>query len=151
MRVAGIGLVLIFMLLLTGCASPARYTSQDLSQVKSTFHELLPVYDAFKVAWRHNNLTAMTRQFKREQVVCRQVDVIDARDSITPDTDLFWASTVLDNMCNDIESVYSSWRMAHGYSYDKTTFPTNPGQEFADGDYGVTQMAKLTRHPGAYA
>jgi hypothetical protein len=137
------------LILLAGCAGTQPYTSTDLRQVRQAYAEITPIYNAFKVAYAKNDQPAMNRLFAREQRVCRLVDTIDNRDSIGPNTNLFQASAYLDSFCNDIESAYSGWRQAHGLSYDKSLPKTIPGTYFLDGDYNMTQMARLLKRPAA--
>jgi hypothetical protein len=104
---------------------------------------------SFKVAFAHASGPAMGRIFSKEQRVCRQVDSIDRRDSIDPNTNLFQASAALDTLCNDIESAYNTWRSNHGLPYDATIPVAVPGSEFKDGDSDMLKMSQWLRHPAA--
>lgn len=140
---------LLILILLAGCTGTQPYTATDLHQVREAYATITPIYNAFKVAYANNNAPAMNRLFARHTRACRLVDTIDSRDTIDSNTNLFEASSYLDSFCNDIESAYSGWRQAHGLSYDKSLPATIPGTYFVDGDYNMTQMARLLRHPAA--
>ncbi len=121
----------------------------DLRQVQEAYHTITPIYNAFKVAYAANNEAAIYRLYAREQSACHLVDTIDNRDTISANTDLFQASAYLDTFCNDIETAYNAWRQAHHLSYDANLPKTLPGTYFEDGDYNMTQMPILLRHPAA--
>lgn len=142
-------LMLLAILLMAGCAGSQPYLPIDLRQVHEAYRTITPIYNAFKVAYAANNVPAIKRLYAREQSACHLVDTIDNRDTISPNTNLFQASAYLDSFCNDIETAYNVWRQAHHLSYDANLPKTLPGTYFEDGDYNMTQMPIMLRHPAA--
>lgn len=142
-------IALFALVILAGCAGSQPYESIDLQQVTEAYHTITPIYNAFKVAYAANDERQMNVLYAREQRACRLVDTIDARDTIDPNIDLFQASAYLDTFCNDIETAYNAWRQAHHLSYDANLPSTLPGTYFEDGDYNMTQMPIMLRHPAA--
>ena len=139
------------LLLLAGCTGQQPYTAQDLHQVRTAYRELRPTYIAFKQAYGASNARGIVRQYHREQIECRMVDRIDARDTIDPNTDLFEASVGLDNFCNAIEQAYAYWARTHGQPVPKGVAPSAPDDPFLGSDKSLAQMPVLLRHPAALA
>ena len=138
------------MLLLTACASSQSYTKQDFRQVNHAYSLLLPIYFDFRAAFFRGDFVKMTREFESRRPACKEVDAIDRRDTIDPNTDLFQLSAGLDGLCNDIESVYAAWEKAHHMKYDKSIVPTFLAQAFKGSDRGLRIMAQFQRHPRDY-
>ena len=136
-------------LLLAGCLSSQPYTAQDLSAVKRVYAELLPLYVDFRSAYFHNDGVQMGQDFHVEQRLCKHVDVIDKRDSIDPNVNLFQASAGLDNFCNDIESVYAAWEKDHHLPYDKSIVPAFRLDAFKGSDVALKKLVKYLRNPSA--
>jgi hypothetical protein len=143
-------IAIAMMLLLTACASSQKYTQQDLQQVNHAFSVLRPIYLDFRAAFFRYDFVQMTRYFVARRPACREVDAIDRRDTIDPNTDLFQLSAGLDGMCNDIESVYAAWEKAHHMKYDKSIVPSFLSQAFNGSDRGLRIMAQFQRHPADY-
>jgi hypothetical protein len=91
----------------------------------------------------------MTLNYSREQELCTRVDVVDRRDTIDPNTNLFQASVGLDNFCNDIESSYAGWEKLHHRHYDKRVVPSFPENAFKASILSLEQMNKYLRRPAA--
>ena len=108
---------------LAGCRGTQLYTPQDLTAVKSAEATIVPVYLQFKRDYGRDNLARIKHTYAQEQRVCKQVDIIDKRDTIDPNVNLFQASAELDDFCNAIESAYVYWAKRHGLPYDKTIVP----------------------------
>jgi hypothetical protein len=108
------------------------------------------VYRAFKVAYFAGNTRMILTEYARERKVCKLIDVVDKRDTIDPNTNLFVASAGLDSLCNDIESAYAGWAKLHHYPYDKSIVPSRPEDAFVDGDANLEKMPKQMEHPRAY-
>jgi hypothetical protein len=140
---------LLGLILLSGCASQAPYTAADLQQVKATYVQLLPVYEQFKADYTRKDGAALAVDFRREQGICRGVDVIDKRDSIDPNTNLFQASALLDGLCNTIESVYAWWQHQHHEHWDHSLVPNDPSVAFMGPDQGVEKMQGWLQRPAA--
>jgi hypothetical protein len=144
-------LVAIAMLLfLPACASSQEYSHQDLRQVNHAYSLLLPVYLDFRAAFHRGDFAQMTRDFASRRPACKEVDAIDRRDTIDPNTDLFQLSAGLDGMCNDIESVYAAWEKAHHMKFDKSIVLSFLAQAFKGSDRGLRIMAQFQRHPRDY-
>ena len=135
--------------LFSSCITQPAYTSQDLAQVHQSFHELVPIWLQFRHAYYHHNTKALLSAYAREQHVCNGlVDEIDARDTIKPLNNLWTASSLVDNICNNIESVYVIWAKRHGYPYDKTIQPAGTPY-FGSGDFDIVTIPKYFRHPAS--
>ena len=145
--------LLPFFLLLVaavGCRGTQAYSSTDLQQVRQAYRIIPPVYRAFKAAYYGGNTRVMLKEYAREKKVCRLVDVVDRRDTIDPNTNLFAASAGLDSLCNDVESAYAGWAIKHHYPYDKSIVPSRPQDAFVDGDANLEKMPAQMEHPKAY-
>ncbi|HEX8918112.1 MAG TPA: hypothetical protein VF898_06395 [Chloroflexota bacterium] len=135
---------------LVGCSSSRPYTALDLAQVKAGYHSLLPVYLHYRKAFFAHDFAVMQQEFAAEQVICKtQIDPVDRRDTIDPNTNLFQASGDLDNMCNDVESTYAGYRKLHHMSYDKTINPSFPPESFSGSDKELAAIKKYFKHPSA--
>ena len=134
---------------LVACGGKQLYTERDLREVKQTYAVLVPLYLDFRTAYRRGDGHEMVEDYRREQRVCRAVDSIDKRDTIDPNTNLFQVSAGLDNLCNDIESVYAAWEKAHGKPYDKRVIPAFASEAFQGTDKELKDMRKDLRHPSA--
>lgn len=143
--------LLVLAFLVAACVGSSAYTQQDLQQVRETYKVLAPTYTAFKAAYLSNNATVLTSEFRTEQRVCRTVDRIDARDTISPSVDLFLASEGLDNLCNSIEYAYASWRRDHHLSWDQSLNLGPEADLFVNADDSLEQMPAELRHPNAQA
>jgi hypothetical protein len=141
--------VLAFALLIVGCAGSTPYTQTDLNQVRSVYRVLVPDYQSFKSAYLGNNYSAMTADFHTEKRVCRTVDAIDRRDTISPNVKLFLVSEGLDNLCNSIEYAYATWRHERHMSYDESLNLGSPADLFVNADASLEQMPGELRHPSA--
>jgi hypothetical protein len=137
------------LLLLAGCRGTQTYTAQDLTAVKAAEATIVPVYLQFKQDYGRDNQARIERTYAREQEVCMQVDVIDKRDSIDPNVNLFQASAELDDFCNAIESAYVYWAKRHGLPYDKTIVPGRRQEVFLQSDADLLTIQKYLRHPSA--
>jgi len=135
------------LLLLVGCGSSQPYTSQDLKDVKSIYASLLPVYMDFTRAYGQADAAEMRLAYKREQILCGRVDIVDHRDTIDPNSNLFQASVGLDNMCNDIESAYAGWEKSHHLAYDKRVVPSYPQNAFKSSILSLKLMKQYLRRP----
>jgi len=138
------------MCLLSACGSSQAYSQEDFRQVTQAYSVLLPIYLDFRAAFRHDDFAQMTHDFASRRPACKEVDAVDRRDTIDPNTDLFQLSAGLDGMCNDIESVYAAWRKAHHMTYDKSIVPAFLSQAFNGSDRGLRIMAQFLRHPRDY-
>lgn len=134
---------------LAGCRGTQAYTSQDLAGVKTAEATIVPVYRQFRRDYRRDNRAQIQRTYAREQEACKQVDVIDKRDTIDPNVDLFQASAELDDFCNAIESAYVYWAKRHGLPYDKTIVPGRRQEVFLGSDADLKTIGKYMRHPAA--
>lgn len=141
---------IIMMLFLTACASSQPYTQRDLQQVNHAFRVLRPIYLDFRTAFFRGDFAQMTRDFASRRPACKEVDAVDRRDTIDPNTDLFQLSAGMDGMCNDIESVYAAWEKAHHMKYDKSIVLAFLSQAFNGSDRGLRIMAQFQRHPREY-
>src|SRR5947209_144673 len=94
------------LVVLAGCRGTQLYTAQDLTGVKVARATVIPVYLQFKRDYRSNNPIRIQQGYAQEQQACKQVDVIDKRDTIDPNVNLFQASAELDDFCNAVESAY---------------------------------------------
>ena len=137
------------LIILAGCASSSPYTAQDLQQVKSTYDVLVPLYRQFRTAYLRRDDQGIVKGYRQEQQVCRTVDSIDQRDTIDPNTNLFQVSAGLDNLCNDIESVYAAWQKEHHRPYPKDIVPAFLSEAFQGSDLQLEKMQKQLRHPAA--
>ncbi len=137
------------LVLLASCTGTQPYSQTDLNQVKRAYATITPIYDSFKVAFARDDASSMGKIYTQERRACRQVDVIDERDTIDPNVNLFQASAALDSFCNDIENTYNSWRETRGLSYDKNLPAANKGAEFIDGDANMLKMHLWLAHPSA--
>jgi hypothetical protein len=143
---------LIFLALLValaGCRGTQPYTSADLTGVKTAEATIVPVYRQFKQEYGRDNRAEIQRTYAREQEVCKQVDVIDKRDTIDPNVNLFQASAELDDFCNSIESAYVYWAKRHGLPYDKSIVPGRRQEVFLQADADLLTIGKYLRHPAA--
>lgn len=132
---------------LVGCRGTQAYTSHDLSAVKKAASTIVPVYRQFKRDYRRGNKAALQRAHAQEQKVCKQVDVIDKRDTIDPNVNLFQASAELDDFCNAIESAYVFWAKRHGLPYSKSIIPGRRQEVFLQADSDLKTIHKYLRHP----
>jgi hypothetical protein len=137
------------LFVLVGCASSQPYTAQDLREVKSTYEVLVPLYVQFRAAYQRGDGSAMAGDYRREQRICRTVDAVDQRDTIDPNTNLFQVSAGLDNLCNDIESVYAAWEKEHHRPYPKDIVPAFLSEAFEGSDLQLKKMREQLRHPAS--
>lgn len=142
---------LSLLLLLTACRGTQPYATQDLRQVRRAYAQIRPTYTAFEQAYRVGNTTGILTYFRQEQQECKLVDVIDKRDTIDPNINLFFASAALDDMCNAIESAYVTWAPKHGFPYDKSVLPSRPSDVFLGPDLDLTKMSGYLRNPASLA
>jgi hypothetical protein len=142
---------LVLLLALSACRGTQPYTSEDFHQVRQAYATIPPIYRNFKAAYLAGNRAGILREYRREQRACRLVDVIDNRDTIDPNINLFAVSAGLDTLCNDIEYAYTDWAMKHGYPYDRSITPGRPQDVFVDGDASLEKMPKQMEHPKAFA
>jgi hypothetical protein len=138
---------LLALALLAGCAGSQPYSAVDLKQVRQAYAAIAPVYWSFRKAYVDNNFPAMKRLVRQERSVCHLATVVDKRDTIDPNVNLYLASSYLDSFCNDIETAYNAWRKAHGMSYDDSLPSTLAGTYFEDGDYNIQEIGPLLRNP----
>jgi hypothetical protein len=141
--------VLALGFLLAACAGQEPYTQQDLVQVRGVYRTLAPTYRTFRAAYLRNDFRTMRAAFATEQRVCRVVDQIDRRDTISPNVQLFVASEGLDNMCNSIEYAYASWRHDHHLPYNESLQLGAEADLFVRADASLEQMPAELRHPSA--
>lgn len=141
--------LLALLILLAGCRGTQPYTAQDLSGVKVAQATIVPVYVAFKRSYFRDDVAAVKQTYAQEQRDCKQVDVIDKRDTIDPNVNLFQASAELDDLCNAIESAYVYWARKHGLPYDKTILPGRRQEVFLGSDTDLKTLPKYLRHPSA--
>jgi hypothetical protein len=139
--------LLLLAVFLAGCRGTQLYSKQDLQQVHQAWNELRPTYLAFERAYKQNDVPAMLADYHRERRQCKLVDVIDNRDSIDPNVHLFAASAALDDICNTIESAYTTWAIPHHYPYDQNVVPSRKGDEFIGMDLEFKEIPKWLRHP----
>jgi hypothetical protein len=151
MRIVVPSALLAACLLLAGCRGSELYTHQDLVQVRQTYAELLPIYKAFKKAFKANQTAGILRGFRIEHGPCAVVDQIDNRDTIDPNVNLFQASITLDDLCNAIEAGYVEWAMKAHYPYPKRVQPLRPSEVFIGADGDLEKMGKYLRNPSALA
>lgn len=148
-------IVLLFLplaLLLAACSTTTRiYTSEDLHDVRAAYATIRPIYLNFKAAYFRHDTAGILSGFHQERQACRIVDRVDNRDTINPNTNLFQASIVLDDMCNAIEGAYVSWARAHHYPYDKTIIPGYAPDVFLTSDLDLLKMPAYMRHPARLA
>lgn len=142
-------LVLPLLLVFAGCRGTQPYTSQDLAQVKQADATIVPIYKQFKRDYRSDNQAAIQQTYALEQQACKQVDVIDKRDTIDPNVNLFQASADLDDFCNAIESAYVYWAKRHGLAYDKSIIPGRRQEVFLGSDTDLKTIGKYIRNPAA--
>jgi hypothetical protein len=142
-------LLLAVLVALAGCRGTQAYTAQDLSGVKTAEATIIPVYLEFKRDYSRDNQAAIQRTYALEQRDCKQVDVIDRRDTIDPNVNLFQASAELDDFCNAIESAYVYWAKRHGLPYDKSIVPGRRQEVFLGSDGDLKTIHKYLRHPAA--
>jgi hypothetical protein len=135
--------------LMTACGGSAPYTQQDLQQVRGVSRVLVPDYRSFKAAFLRNDFRTMKTDFRTEQRVCRTVDDIDNRDTISPNVQLFLASEGLVNLCNSIEYAYATWRHEHHLSYNESLNLGPPADLFVQADASLEQMPAELRHPSS--
>src|SRR5579864_921931 len=140
-------LVVPFLAILSGCGASPLYSQQDFHQVMQSYSELRPLYIDFRAAFERRSSAEMSRDYAAEQGDCKLVDRVDQRDTIDPNTNLFLVSALLDNFCNDIESVYAAWQKAHHRPYDKTVIPAVLSEAFIGSDKEIQQITKAVRHP----
>lgn len=137
------------LLVLAGCRGTQPYTAKDLNGVKVAEATVIPVYLQFKRDYQSNEPVRIEQGYEREQQACRQVDVIDRRDTIDPNVNLFQASAQLDDFCNAIESAYAYWAKKHGLPYDKVVVPGRHQEVFLQSDADLLTIHKYLRHPSA--
>jgi hypothetical protein len=142
-------LLLAVLVVLAGCRGTQAYTAEDLSGVKAAEATIVPVYLEFKQEYGRDNQVAIQRTYAQEQQDCKQVDVIDKRDTIDPNVNLFQASAELDDFCNAIESAYVYWAKRHGLPYDKSIVPGRRQEVFLGSDGDLKTINKYLRHPAA--
>ena len=65
--------VLLLAPVLAACRGTQAYTLQDLSQVKTAYAELRPVYLSFRRAFYADNTEGVLRNFRLEREDCRIV------------------------------------------------------------------------------
>jgi hypothetical protein len=141
--------LLAVLVALAGCRGTQAYTAQDLSGVKTAEATIVPIYLEFKRDYSRDNQAAVQRTYAQEQKDCKQVDVIDKRDTIDPNVNLFQASAELDDFCNAIESAYVYWAKRHGLPYDKSIVPGRRQEVFLGSDADLKTINKYIRHPAA--
>jgi hypothetical protein len=139
--------LLLPLLLLSGCRGSQLYSAQDLRQVRESWSVLQPTYLEFEQAYKRGDTSGILAGFRREQQECRVVDQVDNRDTIDPGVKLFQVSAALDDICNTIESAYVTWAKPHGYPYDKTVQPSRPAEVFIGMDQEFKNIPVLLRHP----
>jgi hypothetical protein len=144
-------LLLPLLIVLAGCRGTEPYSKQDLAQVNQAYAEIRPIYRAFEKAYFANDTPRILSYYAKEQRACHLVDEIDARDTIDPNVNLYQASFALDVFCNDIESAYAQWAIAHHRPYDKTVVPSLRDEAFKDGDDYMTNMSKWLKSPSHLA
>jgi hypothetical protein len=144
-------IVLLLAPVLAACRGTQAYTQQDLTQVKTAYAELRPVYLHFRHAFYASDTQGILRNYHVERRDCRLVDQIDRRDTIDPNVNLFFASAELDNMCNAIESAYVTWAKPHHYPYLRAIVPGIPKEVFGGTDKELKKMRKYFKHPASYA
>lgn len=140
-------LAILGLTLLSGCGSTPAYTAQDLREVKHLYAVLTPIYGRFRAAFYSNDFLGMRAAFGQERTACKQVDAIDNRDNIDPNSNLFQASGDVDTLCNEIESAYARWRKSHHLKYDKTVYLPQTFELFKGSEAVLLQMPKLMCHP----
>jgi hypothetical protein len=143
-------LLLLLLPAAVACRGTQAYSSTDLQQVRKVYRTVPPIYRAFKAAYFAGNTSLILKEYAREQKACKLVDVIDKRDTIDPNTNLFVASAGLDSLCNDIESAYTGWAIVHHYPHDKSIVPGRAQDAFVDGDTNLEKMPSQMAHPKAY-
>lgn len=144
-RISLLGLLMF----LSGCRGTQPYTAQDLSAVKVAGETVIPVYLQFKRGYKSNDPALIEQGYQQEQQVCKQVDVIDKRDTIDPNVDLFQASAELDDFCNAVESAYAYWAKKHHLPYDKTIVPGRHQEVFLQSDLDLKTFQKYVRDASA--
>ncbi len=142
-------LLLMGLVVLAGCQGTQAYLPQDLTGVKVAEATVIPLYKQFKVVYKHHDVPGMKKTYAQEQQACKQVDVIDKRDTIDPNVNLFQASAFLDNFCNAIESGYAFWEKSQGLPYDKDLTTGLQREIFISPDSDLKTIGKLMRHPAA--
>jgi hypothetical protein len=142
-----VSLVLLALVVLAGCAGSQPYSALDLKQVRQAYAAVRPVYWAFRAAYIANNYPAMKRLFAQEQRACHIEDVVDKRDTIDPNVNLYQASSQVNSFCNDIETAYAAYRKAHAMPYDELVNETLPGTYFEDGDYNMQIIGRYLGNP----
>lgn len=141
--------LLLPILLLVACKGTQAYSKTDLRQVKHGYSTIAPVYLQFHKAYFAGDTRRIVRLYHREQRDCRIVDVVDRRDTIDPNVNLFAVSAGLDDMCNAIESAYAGWAKQHGYPYDKSVELGRPEDVFIQADADWVKMPDQMKHPAA--
>jgi hypothetical protein len=141
--------LLSLLLLLAGCRGTQSFTQQDLSDVKQAWNALNPTMQAFRQGYKTGNASTIQGAFRQNEIYCKIVDGVDKRDTIDPNVNLFQASIALDDICNNIESVYVEWEKAHGLPYDTTIVPSRPGDEFLGLDKEMKKVPNYLRNPGS--
>ena len=136
-------------LFLSSCRGTQSYSQQDLQDAKRAWSALHPTLLAFEQAYKTGNASVMAIEFRRNENTCKIVDGIDKRDTIDPNVRLFYASITLDDVCNNIESVYALYRQTHHLAYDNSITASRPGAEFLGLDKELSKMPSQLRDPGA--
>ncbi len=137
----------LLAVMLTACTGTQKYSSRDFQQVHQGWAELRVTYPAFRAAFKADDTAGILAWYHRERQQCKLVDEIDNRDSIDPNINLFWASAALDDICNTIETAYTTWARPHGYPYDKNIVPARPAEIFVGMDLEFKEIPKMLRHP----
>jgi hypothetical protein len=141
--------LIVIVLFLAGCQGTQAYTKEDLVQVRQAAATIKPIYLQFRHDYFADDTPAVLRDYAQEQRACKLVDLIDKRDTIDPNVDLFQASAELDDLCNAIESAYVYWAKKHGYPYDKTVVPGRKQEVFLGSDADLKTLPKYLRTPRA--
>jgi hypothetical protein len=144
-------ILLVLAPVLAACRGTQAYTSLDLTQVRTAYAELRPVYVSFRHAFYARDAQSILGNYHLERRDCRMVDQIDQRDTIDPNVNLFFASAELDNMCNSIESAYVTWAKPHHYPLLKGVPSGIPAEIFGGTDQELKEMKKYLARPSSFA
>lgn len=136
--------------MLSGCSVTQLYSPEDITQVRSVYKELLPTYVRFEAAYKADDTSGILRLYAREQHQCKAVDVIDQRDSIDPNINLFQASATLDGMCNTVEAAYAWWAKTHHRPYNIQLVPDTPATLFVGMIPSMQKFPLQLAHPDRY-
>jgi hypothetical protein len=135
------------LLLLAGCASNEPYTQRDLHDVRVAYATLTPIVYDFRRAFFSNDTHGVLSSYHQERIACRLVDAINERDTINPNVKLWQASANLDDFCNDIESGFSTYAIAHHLPYDKKVNPSLRYDVMSQSKVDMKKMPDLLAHP----